>query len=86
MKNTLDDFELLQEVLEIYDQSFVGEYLNKTSPGKWCRETVNRWQKGKASPKLSHKEYKALQSLLPERPSHYDNPEFDFIDLFAGIA
>jgi DNA (cytosine-5)-methyltransferase 1 len=86
MKNTLDDFELLQEVLEIYDQSFVGEYLNETSPGKWCRETVNRWQKGKASPKLSHKEYKALLSLLPQRPSHYDNPEFDFIDLFAGIG
>jgi DNA (cytosine-5)-methyltransferase 1 len=86
MKSSQDDFELLQQLLEIYDQSFVGEYLNNTSPGEWCRETVNRWQKGKASPKLSHKEYQALLKLLPTRPSHYDKPEFDFIDLFAGIG
>lgn len=81
-----NDFELLQQILEIYDQTFVGEYLNQTSPGQWCRETVNRWQKGKASPRLSHKEYKALLTLLPARPAHYDKPEFDFIDLFAGIG
>lgn len=81
-----DDFELLKQVLEIYDQKFIGEYLNKTSPGQWCRETVNRWQRGKASPRLSHREYQALLALLPERPAHYDKPEFDFIDLFAGIG
>jgi DNA (cytosine-5)-methyltransferase 1 len=86
MKSSQDDFELLQQLLEIYDQSFVGEFLNNTSPGQWCRETVNRWQKGKASPKLSHKEYQALLKLLPPRPSHYDKPEFDFVDLFAGIG
>lgn len=86
MKNSLDDFELLQEVLEIYDQTFIGEYLNKHSPGQWCRETINRWQRGKASPRLSHREYQALLKLLPERPAHYDSPEFDFIDLFAGIG
>ena len=86
MQNTPDDFELLQKLLEIYDQTFIGEYLNETSPGQWCRETVNRWQRGKASPRLSHREYEALLKLLPQRPSHYDNPEFDFIDLFAGIG
>lgn len=86
MKNSIDDFELLQQVLEIYDQTFIGEYLNKHSPGQWCRETINRWQRGKASPRLSHREYQALLKLLPERPAHYDSPEFDFIDLFAGIG
>lgn len=86
MKNSVDDFELLQQVLEIYDQTFIGEYLNKHSPGQWCRETINRWQRGKASPRLSHREYQALLKLLPERPAHYDSPEFDFVDLFAGIG
>jgi DNA (cytosine-5)-methyltransferase 1 len=86
MKNPVDDFELLQQVLEIYDQTFIGEYLNKHSPGQWCRETINRWQRGKASPRLSHREYQALLKLLPERPAHYDSPEFDFVDLFAGIG
>ena len=86
MKNSVDDFELLQQVLEIYDQTFIGEYLNNQSPGQWCRETINRWQRGKASPRLSHREYQALLKLLPERPAHYDSPEFDFVDLFAGIG
>jgi DNA (cytosine-5)-methyltransferase 1 len=86
MNSTPDDFELLKQILEIYDQTFVGEYLNSKSPGQWCRETVNRWLRGKASPRLSHHEYEALLGLLPKRPAHYDKPEFDFIDLFAGIG
>ena len=67
MQYAPDDFELLQQLLEIYDQTFIGEYLNQTSPGQWCRETVNRWQRGKASPRLSHHEYQALLKLLPQR-------------------
>ena len=47
MQYAPDDFQLLQHVLEIYDQKLIGEYLNETSPGQWCRETVNRWQRGK---------------------------------------
>jgi len=86
MDNSSEDLALLQQVLEIYDQTFVGEYLNETSPGQWCRETVNRWQRGKASPRLSHREYQALLNLLPKRPAHYDRPEFDFVDLCAGIG
>jgi len=86
MQYAPDDFQLLQHVLEIYDQKVIGEYLNETSPGQWCRETINRWQRGKASPRLSNREYRALLKLLPPRPAHYDKPEFDFIDLFAGIG
>lgn len=86
MKQTSEDLELLKRLLEIYDQKFIGQYLNEVSPGLWCRETINRWLNGKASPRLSHVEHKALISLFPAKPAHYTNPEFDFIDLFAGIG
>lgn len=81
-----EDLELLKSLLEIYDQKFIGEFLNKASPGEWCRETVNRWLNGKASPRLRHHEHDALRKLLPEPPVHHPSYEFDFIDLFAGIG
>lgn len=86
MKQSSEDLELLKSLLEIYDQKFIGEYLNEISPDQWCRETVNRWVKGKASPRLSHREHAALLRLLPTKPAHYADPDFDFIDLFAGIG
>ena len=86
MVRTSEDLELLKTLLEIYDQKFIGEYLNKISPGQWCRETVNRWLNGKASPSLSHREHESLLGLLPVKPAHYANPDFDFVDLFAGIG
>lgn len=57
-----------------------------TSLRRWSRETVNRFLKGKASPRLTHLEYERLKQLIPTRPEHYDNPAFRFIDLFAGIG
>lgn len=86
MKKTDEDLELLKTLLEIYDQKFIGEYLNEISPGQWCRETVNRWLNGKASPTVGRHEHEALLKLLPARPPHYAKPDFDFIDLFAGIG
>jgi DNA (cytosine-5)-methyltransferase 1 len=86
MNHFQEDIDLINKLLESWDQKTIGEYLNKITPGEWCRETINRWQKGKASPSLSRKEYKELLNLLPERPAHYDKPDFDFIDLFAGIG
>ncbi|MGM8936098.1 DNA (cytosine-5-)-methyltransferase [Pseudomonas neustonica] len=79
-----DDLSLVNRLLEIFDQGQIAEILNAVSPGTWCRETINRWTKGKAAPKLSHAEFEHLASLLP-RPA----PEprtFTFIDLFAGIG
>ncbi|PSJ21036.1 DNA (cytosine-5-)-methyltransferase [Halomonas sp. ND22Bw] len=81
-----DDRKLLEHLSLIYDQKQLAEELGKVSPGHWSRETINRALKGKAMPKFSHAEYMALQALLPSRPEHYDNPEFRFIDLFAGIG
>lgn len=85
-KTRQDDLALLTELLEIYDQKFIGNYLNDVSPGQWCRETINRWLNGKASPRLSHHEFTALVKLLPEPAPSALKPEFDFIDLFAGIG
>ena len=86
MKKQLDDLELINLLLEIYDQKFIGEFLNRLSEGEWCRETINRWVKGKASPKLSHFEYESLLKLFPSPPANHPNYGFDFIDLFAGIG
>lgn len=79
-----DDQALLQRLLEIYDQRQLAEKLNNVSPGTWCRETINRWSKGKASPKLSHAEYEHLKALLPA--AQPEPRTFTFIDLFAGIG
>lgn len=78
------DLALLHKLLEIYDQGLLAEILNDVSPSHWCRETINRWIKGKASPKLSHIEFTRLKDLLPKRLNH--KPSFTFIDLFAGIG
>ena len=68
MTSEKDDLELINKLLEIYDQKYLGEFLNQVSPGQWCRETINRWVKGKASPRLSHREFEALQELFPKPP------------------
>lgn len=81
-----EDLALLKSLLEIYDQKYIGSYLNEVSPGEWCRETINRWMNGKASPRLSHHELEALKKLLPAPPANHPDYEFDFIDLFAGIG
>ncbi len=81
-----NELSLLKQVLEIYDQKYVAEFLNKVSPKDWCRETINRWLNGKASPRLSHTEFCELQKLLPQAPAKNRKYDFDFIDLFAGIG
>ena len=86
MASENDDLMLINRLLEIYDQKYLGEYLNQISPGHWCRETINRWVKGKLSPRLSQPEFEALQALFPKPPAHHPKYEFDFIDLFAGIG
>jgi len=80
------DLELIQQLLEIYDQKAIAEFLNEVSPDRWCRETLNRWVKGKASPKLTHSEYLTLKELIPIPKVTKESCEFRFIDLFAGIG
>ena len=78
------DLALMRQLLEIYDQGHLAEVLNGVDPSRWCRETINRWIKGKASPVLSHIEYETLKGLLPKKVE--GKRTFTFIDLFAGIG
>jgi DNA (cytosine-5)-methyltransferase 1 len=81
-----DELSLLKQVLEIYDQKYVAEFLNTVSANDRCRETINRWINGKAPISLSHSEFCGLQKLLPQAPAKNKKYSFDFIDLFAGIG
>jgi len=76
---------LINQLLEIYDQGYIAETLNDLGYDSWCRETINRWVKGKVDRKLSHGEFEHLKSLLP-KPYQESGHEFRFIDLFAGIG
>ena len=77
--------KLVKELVEIYDQGFIAEALKKLDNDYWCRETINRWLKGKVDRKLSLDEYNHLEELLP-KPFRSTGHEFRFIDLFAGIG
>lgn len=76
---------LINQLLEIYDQGFIAGTLNELGFDSWCRETINRWVRGKVDRKLSYREFEHLQTLLP-RPLQTSGHEFRFIDLFAGIG
>lgn len=78
-----EDMVLIRKLLEIYDQGKLSAKLKEIG-SPHCRETINRWLKGKASPRLTLREHKYLESLLPKPPSY--EPSFTFIDLFAGIG
>jgi len=85
MRQQLEDLVLLKKTLEIYDQRQVAEYLNDLGQDNWNREMINRWLKGKSQPKLSYAEYEHLTALLPS-PPEFNDYDFTFIDLFAGIG
>ncbi len=78
--------ELLSKLLEIYDQKFIANYLSELGSSAICRETINRWMKGKRETYLSASEYEHLKKLLPEPIVTSENADFCFIDLFAGIG
>ncbi|GLR64124.1 DNA (cytosine-5-)-methyltransferase [Marinospirillum insulare] len=81
-----NDLFLISTLLEAYDQKFIATHLNKLPGNNWTRETINRWIKGKASPKLSKAEYEHLEALVPKASVTPNNYDFKFIDLFAGIG
>jgi len=70
--------KLLERTCWIHTQKVVAEHLGVT------REEVNRWLMGRVQ-LPEYYEFK-LRELLPQRPEHYGNPDFTFIDLFAGIG
>jgi DNA (cytosine-5)-methyltransferase 1 len=82
----LSERALLNKLLEIYDQGAIAEALAEVDKGSWCRETINRWAKRKAEPKVTHAAYQRMVSMLPTPKSNDLKPSFRFIDLFAGIG
>lgn len=86
MEKNTQTKNLLNSLLEIYDQKQIAEKLNPITDNDWCRETINRVLKNKSGKTFNEKEIFFLEGLFPKRPSHYDNPNFRFIDLFAGIG
>lgn len=81
----LDDNQLLERVLEIYDQGTVATALREVDD-RWCRETLNRTIKGKAKQRMTRAEARRLIAMLPKAPPHQSGAAFTFIDLFAGIG
>ncbi|CAG9000647.1 MAG: DNA-cytosine methyltransferase [Candidatus Celerinatantimonas neptuna] len=77
---------LLKRALEIYDQKQIAQKLDAMTEFDWCRESVNRILKGKSDRVFTSMEVSVIEGLFPERPAHYDEPDFTFIDLFAGIG
>ncbi len=86
MYGTEKTIELLNIMLEIYDQKQIAAKLNPLTGNDWCRETINRILKGKSDKSLTIEEANILKDLLPKKPRHYNKPKFRFIDLFAGIG
>src|SRR5690625_2514129 len=80
-----EGLKLINQLLEIYDQGFIAKTLNDLGFDSWCRESINRWVKGKADRKLSHREFEHLKSLLP-KPFQEKGHEFRFVDPFAVIG
>src|SRR5690554_3991186 len=79
------DRQLLELVLEIYDQGTVAKALHGVDD-RWCRETLNRTIRGKANTRITRAEARRLIDMLPKAPPHQGRAEFTFIDLFAGIG
>ena len=80
--------KLLKLLVEIYDQKNLAIRLNHLGFNT-SRENLNRWCKDpeKVPFVLSERERNYIKThLLPAKPTHWDNPEFTFIDLFAGIG
>ncbi|WP_445428291.1 DNA (cytosine-5-)-methyltransferase [Alishewanella sp. HL-SH05] len=84
----LETNSLLKLLVEIYDQKNLSIHLNSigiTLP----REKINQWVKNPdtASIIFAENTIKMIrEKLLPAKPKHWDNPDFKFIDLFAGIG
>ena len=71
-------YKLLQKACWIFTQNEVAAHLGVT------REEVNRWLSRKVKIKDSFSYL--LEEMMPKKPEHYDNSDFTFIDLFAGIG
>ncbi|EKO3688344.1 DNA (cytosine-5-)-methyltransferase [Vibrio metschnikovii] len=83
-----ESHKLLKLLVEVYDQKNLAIKLNELG-FKTSRESLNRWKKNPESqtPALDEASRNHIRKhLLPSKPLHWDDPSFEFIDLFAGIG
>ena len=90
-KNRISTNQLLKLLIEIYDQkNLAGKFRELgNNYADITREKLNRWKASpETNPIIFHE--KAIEDLrtklLPAKPAHWENPDFTFIDLFAGIG
>lgn len=79
---------LLKLLIEIYDQKNLAIKLHALGFNT-SRESLNKLTKDPESVSvgLDERGMKLIRdNLLPAKPSHWDEPDFRFIDLFAGIG
>lgn len=90
-KNTEDSNTLLKLLIEIYDQKNLSARFSQMGGdiASVSREKLNKWKAYPESNPIVFNE-RAIEhirnTLLPRKPAHWDNPDFRFIDLFAGIG
>ncbi|HCW46229.1 MAG TPA: DNA (cytosine-5-)-methyltransferase, partial [Erwiniaceae bacterium] len=86
-KKRIEDMQLLEKVLAVYDRKTVAARLRQLGQYEWTRESLTRWQNGQGQSRLlTDEETAQLRQMLPAPPAHHPNYAFRFIDLFAGIG
>ena len=78
-----DELDLLLQVVDIYDQSFVANSLSESDKDSITRETINRWIKGKSAPGITVSQFRKLESLLPQPPKSVHS-DFRFVEPVRG--
>lgn len=80
------DFDLVSRLVDIHDIKGTANILSKINED-WTRESLKKWlnSEGSLGP-LTDLEVRFIKKVLPAKPKHYGNPDFTFIDLFAGIG
>lgn len=93
LQQKVETDKLLKLLLTIYDQKTLSLKLNSEETGlslkEISREKLNAWKKDPSSSNILINEdtiEKIKLALLPQKPSHWESPNFKFIDLFAGIG
>ncbi|MCG7500022.1 DNA (cytosine-5-)-methyltransferase [Vibrio sp. Of7-15] len=90
-RNLIATNKLLKLLITIYDQKNLAIKFQELGGNysEITREKLNKWKANPNSGAIIFHE-RALKDLkdhlLPNKPTHWDNPEFTFIDLFAGIG
>uniref|UniRef100_A0A486XPA2 Cytosine-specific methyltransferase n=1 Tax=Rheinheimera sp. BAL341 TaxID=1708203 RepID=A0A486XPA2_9GAMM len=87
-KDELKAKRLFKLLIEVYDQKNLALKLNMLGFNT-SRESLNKFNKNPDSVSVGL-DARAMElirnNLLPAKPEHWDNPDFTFIDLFAGIG